>query len=380
MSGRGSSPGAPDVVVVGGGVVGCATAYFLARDGYSVTLIERDAIASHASGFAYGGLSPIMGLIEDDPVLSLSEAADAIHTELAQRLPAESGVEYEYRRKTSLTLACSRIEVDELRRAYDWLKQHYDGEVAWHDEGSVRAVEPRVGPSVIAGLFADRASEVEPYRFTLALWQAAERSGATMRNVTMTGVVRKGGNVCGVRLESGEEIMTGALVLAAGPWMGKATEWLGIDIPISPLKGQILRLRAPGEPLAVSLSWSHNYATTKPDGLVWCGTTEEHVGFDETPTPYGRDTIMASIVEVLPYMADAELVQQTACLRPIAPDGLPVIGPAPGNAGVFIASGSGRKGIFLGPAMGRTIAEMVAGKEPSVDVSGLSPGRFASIR
>ena len=379
MSGR-DSPNVPDVIVVGGGVVGCATAYFLARDGYSVTLIERDSIASHASGFAYGGLSPIMGIIEDDPVLALSNAAEAIHVELAERLPGESGVEYEHRRKTSLTLATSTIEVDELRRAHDWLRQHYDGEVTWHDEKSVRALEPRVGPSVIAGLFADRASEVEPYRFTLALWQAAERSGAVMRNATVAGVVRQGGNVCGVRLESGEEIATSAVVLAAGPWMGKATEWLGIDIPISPLKGQILRLRAPGEPLAVSLSWSHNYATTKPDGLVWCGTTEEHVGFDERPTPSGRDTIMASIVAVLPYMVDAELVQHTACLRPVAPDGLPVLGPAPGNAGVFIASGSGRKGIFLGPAMGRTVAEMVAGREPSVDVARLSPGRFVGIR
>ena len=70
----------------------------------------------------------------------------------------------------------------------------------------------------------------------------------------------------------------------------------------------------------------------------------------------------------------------TAALRPVGPDGRPVIGPAPGNAGVFIASGSGRKGIFLGPAMGRTIAEMVAGREPSVDVARLSPGRFVGIR
>ena len=111
----------PDVVIVGGGVVGCAAAYFLTRDGYSVTLIERDSVASHASGFAYGGLSPIVGIVEDDPVLPLSEASEAIHGELAKRLPAESGVEYEYRRKTSLTLAMNPAQVDELREAHDWL-------------------------------------------------------------------------------------------------------------------------------------------------------------------------------------------------------------------------------------------------------------------
>ena len=122
-------PDSPDVAIVGGGVVGCATAYFLTRDGYSVTLIERNSVASHASGFAYGGLSPIVGIIEDDPVLPLSEASDALHSELAERLPAESGVEYEYRTKTSLTLASDPAQVDELREAHDWLKLHYKSEV-----------------------------------------------------------------------------------------------------------------------------------------------------------------------------------------------------------------------------------------------------------
>ncbi len=370
----------PDVLIVGGGVVGCATAYFLTRDGYSVTLIERDSIASHASGFAYGGLSPIVGIIEDDPVLPLSEASEAIHAELAERLPAESGVEYEHRLKTSLTLATNPIQVEELREAHDWLKGNYKGRVEWHDEASVRALEPRVGPSVMAGLLADRSGEVEPYKFTLALWQAAEKAGAVMRNAEVTGVTRKAGNISGVVLSSGEVIEAGAFVLAAGPWMGKATEWLGVDMPISPLKGQILRLQAPGDPLAVSLSWAHNYATTKPDGLIWCGTTEERVGFDETPTAYGRDTIMSSVIEVLPYLADAELVHHTACLRPIAPDGLPVVGPAPGNDGVVIASGTGRKGIFLGPAMAKVAAEMATGRTPSVDVSGLSVTRLSGLR
>jgi glycine oxidase len=373
-------PDSPDVAIVGGGVVGCATAYFLTRDGYSVTLIERNSVASHASGFAYGGLSPIVGIIEDDPVLPLSEASDALHSELAERLPAESGVEYEYRTKTSLTLASDPAQVDELREAHDWLKLHYKSEVVWHDEASLHALEPRVGPSVTAGLLADRSGEVEPYRFTLALWQAAERAGAQMRNAEVVGVTRVAGNVSALCLSNGEEIEADAFVFAAGPWMGKATEWLGIDMPISPLKGQILRLKAPGDPLAVSLSWSHNYATTKPDGLLWCGTTEERVGFDETPSAYGRDTIMKSVVEVLPYLVDAELVHHTACLRPVAPDGLPVMGPAPNNAGVFIASGSGRKGIFLGPAMARSVADMVAGKASSIGVSGLSADRFSGVR
>ncbi len=370
----------PDVVIVGGGVVGCGVAYFLSREGVSVMLIERDSVASHASGFAYGGLSPVIGSTETAPVLSLSESAEAIHAELADRLPGESGVTYEYRRKTSLTVATNPAELESLKEVHDWLQVNYEGQVSWHDNEAARNLEPRLGPSVLAGLFADRSGEVEPYKFTLALWQAAERAGAVMRNAEVVGVTRKAGNVSAVRLESGEEIEANAFVLAAGPWMGKATEWLGIDMPISPLKGQILRLQAPGDPLRVSLAWNHNYATTKPDGLLWCGTTEERVGFDETPTAFGRDSIMSSVIEVLPYLEDAELVHHTACLRPVAPDGLPVIGPAPNNDGVFIASGTGRKGIFLGPAMARVAADLVIGKSSEVDVSGLSAGRFSGLR
>lgn len=373
-----SPRGAPGAVIIGGGVVGCASAYFLSGEGFEVTLVERDSVASHASGFAYGGLSPVMGIIVDDPVLPLSDAGARLHAELAGTLPAESGVDYEYRAKKGLTLALSASEVEGLRVAYDWLTAHHDGEVRWFDRDALLALEPRVGESAIAGLFTDRSSEVEPYRFTLALWQAAEKRGAVMRNARVNGLVRTGGAVTGVRLEGGGEIHAGAVVLAAGPWSGEAAAWLGIDLPVSPLKGQILRLKAPGDPLAVSLSWADNYATTKPDGLLWAGTTEEHAGFDENPSAAGRDAIMRALVDVLPYLAEAELVQHTACLRPVAPDGLPVIGPAPGCQGAFIATGAGRKGILLGPAMGRTVADLVMSRPAPFDISGLSPDRFGA--
>ena len=136
------------------------------------------------------------------------------------------------------------------------------------------------------------------------------------------------------------------------------------SLPIAPLKGQIIRLRAPGPPILVSLSWGADYATTKQDGLVWTGSTEERVGFDDRPTPEGRDTVLESVLQVLPYLEDAELVQQTACLRPIAPDGLPILGALPGAEGAVVATGAGRNGIQLGPAMGRSAAGPGAWQRP----------------
>ena len=148
------------------------------------------------------------------------------------------------------------------------------------------------------------------------------------------------------------------------------------SLPIAPLKGQIIRLRAPGPPILVSLSWGADYATTKQDGLVWTGSTEERVGFDDRPTPEGRDTVLESVLQVLPYLEDAELVQQTACLRPIAPDGLPILGALPGAEGAVVATGAGRNGIQLGPAMGRSAADLALGRDPVVDLSFADPQRF----
>jgi glycine oxidase len=146
---------------------------------------------------------------------------------------------------------------------------------------------------------------------------------------------------------------------------------------VDPLKGQILRLRAPGPPLACALSWEGNYAATRPDGLIWAGTTEEQAGFDEQPTPAGRDAITRSLLRMAPSLAEAEVVQQTACLRPLSADGLPIIGEAPGWEGVYLATGGGRKGILLSAVMGRIIADLILKGETPLPVAPFAPGRFA---
>ena len=370
-------PDSADVVVVGGGVVGCAAAYYLAGEGLSVTVIERDAVASHASGFAYGGLTPVMGIYIDDPLVPLSAYSDELHAELAEALPALTGVDTEYRAKPGLMLAMSPDEVPAIRELYDWLKEHHNGEVGWLEQGELQGTESRLSPDIPAGMFTDLSHEVEPYKFTLALATAAESRGAEFRNARVTGLKMNGGGGVESVVLGDDQIAAQDVVLAMGPWSGEVGDWVGVDVPISPLKGQILRLAAPGDALAISLSWSGNYATTKPDGLLWAGTTEEEAGFDENPTPEGRDQVMASLVKVLPYLADARLAQHTACLRPVAPDGLPVIGPVPNVPGAWLASGTGRKGILLGPGMGRVAADMIIGKTPEVDVSSLGLERFS---
>ena len=142
----------------------------------------------------------------------------------------------------------------------------------------------------------------------------------------------------------------------------------------------ILRLQAPGPAVECSVGWGHNYATTKTDGLLWAGTTEEEAGFDEESTHAARDEVGAALLRMLPAMADAQVAHQTACLRPVASDGLLVLGCVPGLDQVYVATGGARKGILYGPVIGHAIADLVLGRDTRVALDAFAPGRFAGAR
>ena len=366
-----------DVVIIGGGIVGVSTAYFLGKAGVRSTIIERDSVGSHASGFAYGGVSALGGIGNPGPLSPIAAEGMRIHAELSTSLLEETGINTEFRYRMSLSLAFTEDEVRDGEAHVRWVDGHEGHSARWLDSAEAREIEPRISDKALGAAYIGGGADVEPYRFSLALAQAAESIGATLRHGTVASLRRESGRVKTVVLKSGE-VPCDAVVLAMGPWSGLASEWLGTPINVKPLKGQIIRLRAPGPPLWCSVGWAGEYATTKPDGLVWAGTTEEDAGFDETTTTDARDSIMASLVKMLPAMADAQLVQQTACLRPMSDDGLLVLGPVPGWEGGYAATGGARTGIALGPAMGRIAADLVTTGGSDVPIDAFDPGRFAS--
>jgi glycine/D-amino acid oxidase-like deaminating enzyme len=276
-----------------------------------------------------------------------------------------------------IKLALSEAEASVVTKDLAWQQAQPGYDVTWLDAADARKLEPRIAPETVGALHIEGGADVEPYRLTLALAQAAEKRGVTIRTGNVIAVHRHGSRVRGVAIE-GEEIAAEHVVLAMGPWSADASKWIGVNIPITPLKGQIIRLRAAGEPYRLSVGHANNYAMTKPsDGLVWCGTTEEEAGFDESNTTQSRDKIIESTLRMLPSLADAEVVLQTACLRPVAPDGLLVLGKAPVIDGLYINTGGGRQGIMMGPAMGRITADLITKGETSVPLDPYDPGRFS---
>ncbi len=368
---------AHDVVIIGGGIVGTSTAYLLGRAGVRSLLVERDAIGSHASGFAYGGLSPLSGEGIPGPLAAVAREGMRLHQVFARDLELETGINVEYRQRPSISLAFTEDEVRRAQAAIHWQQQQPGYAVRWLDARETRSLEPRIAETILGSVLIEQGADVEPYRLVLALTRAAENRGAQIRHGRVIGLTRRDRRVTSVVLEH-DEIPCHTVVLALGPWSEATSAWLQWPIPVRPLKGQILRLRAPGPPLGYSVGWAKHYATTKTDELLWTGTTEEDAGFDETPTIDARDRIITSLLKMLPSMNEATLAQHTACLRPVTADGMLLLGQVPGWDGVYMATGAGRKGILLGPAMARLVTDLITqGNTALLPLDAFDPGRFA---
>ncbi len=354
-----------DVVIIGGGIVGCLSGYLLGRQGFTVTILEADSVGSHASGFAFGGQSPLTGVGLPEPLLGFSLWSYARHQSLAKELREATGIDVAFELRDRLNLAFDDEEAWAAKQDVEWMRAVEGFKVEWVNNAQARELEPQVNPKCVGALYEQRAGALEPYRFVLAALRAAEQNGVEMLPRRATGLVSEGGRCTGVTLENGS-INAGVVVLAMGPWTLQASAWCGVDIPVTPLKGQILRLRSDNKALNLGVNYNHSYVATKPDGLIWAGTTEEEAGFDENITVAARDSIMDDFLKMIPGMRDAELVQQTACLRPLSADGLPIADKVTGWDNLYVATGAGRKGILWSTGMAQVVIDLVSGGESEV--------------
>ena len=367
-----------EVVVLGGGVFGCATAHYLSKEGVKVTIVERDAVGSHASGFAFGSLNVYSGPGIPGPVFPLAKEACRMHKTLSPELQERTGIDPYYEKGIRLSLAFSEEDLKGMKSAIEWQqKEGLKAEIIDGDE--VHRIEPRINEEAIGAALLGEWNGVEAYRFVLALMQSAEKMGTTLQHGTAVGIKRNGGRPSAVLLETGE-IPCDTVVIAMGPWSGEVSQWLDFPVPVEPLKGQILRLQLDDEPLACGIAYREGHVGSKPDGLTWCGGTEEKVGFNETLTPEARAKVTESALKMVPALANGRVALQTACLRPMSPDLLPIVGPVPGWEGVYLATGAGRKGITLNPVVGSLLTDLIIRGETPWDISALLPSRFAPVK
>ena len=369
-----------DVVIVGGGAAGCSVAYHLALAGVKSTVIEREGIGTQASGFASGGLNPLEGAQIPGPLGALAIESYRMHLEQFGSLAEASGVEYQGRIVSLLKVAFDAEEMGELEESRKIFAaaegDGFSARLLTREEAL--ELEPGVSREIVGGLLCVGNGAVDSYQYTLALATAAEKLGVEFRSGSVQGLAVDGGGAAGVLVGDGQ-IGCDCLVLAAGPWSRQAETWLDVSIPVEPLKGETLRLEYSGEQLRHDLSGGGGSLYAKPDGLVWCGTTEEWQGFDKEPSESARQSIIQRAVRIVPGLEQARLALHTACLRPVTPDWLPLIGKAPGWDNVYLATGAGRKGILLSPGMGKAVTDLIVTGSTEVSIGTCAPERFAPV-
>ena len=365
-----------DVAVVGGGIVGLACAWYAARRGMSVVLLERDRLGAGASQVAAGMLAPVTEAdFGEDELLELNLAAADGWPQFADELAAASGVSPGFRETGALVVAADRDDAEELRRLAD-LHAALGLPSRWLAPRECRALEPGLSPRVRGAIHAPRDHQADPVATVRALAVACQRAGVELlEHVEVAGFVREGGCVTGVRTATAEVRAT-TVVVAAGAWAAS----LAPDAPpIRPVKGQIAALRAtdPESAPAHVLRTPRCYMLAREDGRLVLGATVEERGFDTTTTADGVFRLLEAAREVLPDVGELEWTAVRAGLRPGTPDNLPVVGRDP-SGGLVWATGHYRNGVLLAPLTGRMVAELLhEGTEPS---RALAPDRFSTAR
>ncbi|MBB5076968.1 glycine oxidase ThiO [Nonomuraea endophytica] len=374
-------------VIVGGGVVGLSVAWRLARSGLPVAVVDP-APASGATHAAAGMLAPVSEVtFTEEPLLRLGAASLARWPAFAAELTADAGLgpgALDYRTDGTLDVAFGADDLAVLEETAGFMEK-LGLRVERLSGRECRRLEPMLAPSVRGGLLAPDDAWVDPRRVASALLAALERLGVPIVRARVRELLRGDEGVQGVRLRPGdadggpspadggpfpEELLAERVVLAAGAWSGALAQ-----VPVRPVKGQILRLRSPqpllGRCVRGTVHGQPVYLVPRGDGELVVGATQEELGFDTRVTAGGVYELLRDARELVPGVTELELAEVVAGLRPGTPDNLPLVGPG-GERGLLVATGHHRGGVLLAPLT----AAVLMGEEGEL-ASLCSPGRFA---
>ncbi len=370
-----------DAVIIGAGVVGAACAYYAARAGLSVAVVDRGPVAGGTTGAGEGNL--LVSDKEAGPELDLALLSAGLWRDLAAVLPQE----IEYEAKGGLVVAPDQASLEALRTfAEGQRKAGVDAAEAGPDD--LRSLEPHLAPGLAGGFLYPQDAQVQPAQAAARLLAA---SGAEVHlGEEVTGFVRSGEAVRGVRTAR-RELLAPAVVNAAGTWAGAVAELAGVSLPVLPRRGFVL-VTEPLPRVVRHKVYAADYIADvasgsaalqssavvegTPAGPVLIGATRERVGFDRTLSTEALRRLATQAAALFPVLADVKVLRTYHGFRPYLPDHLPAIGRDPRRPGLLHACGHEGAGIGLAPATGLLIAAALAGVEPALCLSAFRPERF----
>jgi glycine oxidase len=366
-----------DAVVIGGGVIGLSVAWRAARAGLSVAVVDPDP-GSGASHFAAGMIAPTSEAeFGEDAVVEVSRDSAARYPAFIADVEADSGRQAGYRQCGTLHVAVDADEHAALERAYQHRKT-IGLPVIRLSAHETRELEPGLAPSIRSGMLVDSDHVVDPRALTAALLAACTRRGVEIhrRRAQVSVECRK---VTGVRVEGEERIGAAHVVLAAGCWSGTVG---GVPVedtpPVRPVKGQILRLRGAAGMITRTVRGSHVYILPRGDGRMVIGATIEERGFDTNVFAGAVLELLRDARALIPDVAELELVEASAGLRPGSPDNAPIVGEA-STPGLILATGHYRNGFLLAPATADAVVAALTGHAWPEATRPWWPSRFHRI-
>ncbi len=382
-----------DVIIVGGGIMGCSIAWQLGKRGKKVLILEKNDVASGSAGATDG----VVGYHTKQPGPQLDLAVQSI--QMFNDIQKELGDEIEF------DFSAGGLQPAEDQVQWDLLndiatRQRESGiDIHMISAEEACALEPQLAEDIAGALYCPTSGKINPLNLTMAYARAAKKLGAKIQTeTTVTGFIIEGDQVKGVHTDRGD-YYSDVIINAAGSWAGKVGELAGLNLPIKPRKGQLAVTEPVGffmkatvqcaryniikfwpdrikDERVLRLGASLSIEQTENGGMI-IGATREFAGYEKENTFEAIDVMMKRAIRFFPALENVDVIRFFSGFRPYTPDGLPLLGEMANLKGFYVAAGHEGDGIALSPITGKLLAELITEGRASYNIDTFDPNRFA---